>query len=74
MLWEVFHFLLSFAEVVAVIALILFVGLTIAVAVFWILSRSLGKRADPAAGFESYDEEMDGSAEDPDRDPPSPRP
>jgi hypothetical protein len=72
MLWQVFHFFLSFVEVIAVIALILIAGLTVAVAVFWILSRSLGHPEAPPEGSDSYDDEIDGSAEAPDPDSEAP--
>ena len=59
-MWEVFHFFVSFAEVVVVVASILIAGLIAAVGVFWILSRILGKVADPSEGSDSPDDEMDG--------------
>ena len=63
MLREVFHFLLSFAEVIAVIVSILIAGFVITVAVFWILSRTLGQPSDEPAESDSYDDEFDSSAE-----------
>jgi hypothetical protein len=59
MISEVFHFLLSFAEVIAVIVSILIAGLTIAVAVFWILSWSLGQPSDEPGESDSGNGDMD---------------
>jgi hypothetical protein len=62
-LWEALDFFVGLVEVTAVVASILVVGLMIATAAFWILSRSLGKLADPLAGSDSYEDEMDGCME-----------
>jgi hypothetical protein len=63
MMSEVFHFLLSFAEVIAVIVSILIAGFMITVAVFWILSRTLGNPEEEPAESDSYDDEFDGPVE-----------
>jgi hypothetical protein len=48
-LWEFFHWFTSLAEVIAVVAAILALGLIIAKAAFWVLSRSLGRLASTPA-------------------------
>jgi len=57
MLRDALQFVEGLVEVSAAVASILLVGLLIAVAAFWILSRVLGKIGDPPAGSESIDEE-----------------
>ena len=61
MLWELLHWFTSLVEVVAVVAAILALGLVIAIAAFWVLSRSLGKLAATPAEPDPDEYETDSS-------------
>jgi uncharacterized membrane protein len=57
--WIVLHWLTALAEVIAVVAAILVLGLLIAVAGFWTISRILGRFEDAPLEPDPYDDEID---------------
>ena len=57
-LWDALGFFVSLAEVVAVVVSILALGLIVAKAAFWILSRCLGKLTEPLADNDQDEDEM----------------
>jgi hypothetical protein len=61
MLWDLLQWFVSLVEVIAVMAAILVIGLMIAMAAFWVLSRSLGKLAGPPDESDPNEYGMDDS-------------
>ena len=62
MLWEPLQWFISLVEVITVMAAILVVGLIIAMAAFWVLSRCLGKVTDAPVEPDPEEYDMDDSS------------
>jgi hypothetical protein len=78
MLWELLDWFVDLIEVIAVVVTVLGVGLSIAIAAFWVLSRSLSKLAgapepDPDE-YEMYDNVAAGIVPNPPDDASAPTP